>query len=213
MKGHQASCRIRPNVLGDWQILPPPGQITQIGDAGVTAWGLVANDDFFVSGSMEVRNLLYVGGQSQFDDDLLIRSTANLTFKGTQEAALFWSRVTSEITIPVGQGVAGISGGANFAQANSILMAVVARVTQAPGGGAVNWKCGRPANLDEFMQAVAVALGTTATSAADGDGVNAGPVHNDVDDDIVVSTNANVTISDMKVRVTVFYIRMDPPES
>jgi hypothetical protein len=47
------------------QLLPATGSITQIGDAGSTSRGLVANDDLFVSGQLEIDGTVYLDGLTQ----------------------------------------------------------------------------------------------------------------------------------------------------
>jgi len=214
MSGLTTSCRIRPNALGDWQILPPAGQITQIGDAGLTANGLISQDDFFVTGNMEVRDELYVTGVTTLFNDLWLEPAANLRMYGQHNESTRYARTSEQITIPVGQGLAGILSAGNMCPNHSVILGAVGRVIQAPGGGATLFDVGR--NLvgpAEFANNVAVALNTTFTSPADGDGSNAGPVHNAADTKIKITTDANVTGTDMELRIAVFYMRMYPPES
>lgn len=211
MKGFKSSCKVKVNADGDWQILPPAGQITQIGDASTTAWGLVSNDDLFVTGYCEVAETLYVNGSTWLADDLGAKSA--ITHYGEHNEATFYSRWCQEITIPVGQGVAGVLSASDLCPADSIILGCVGLVTQAPGGGATQLNVGRNGgNLDEFADAIAVALDTTFVSPTDGDGGNVGPFYNPADVKLKLTTNVNVTVSDMKVRVTVYFIRFYPPE-
>ncbi len=153
MNGLKSSCRIKPNALGDWQILPPAGQITQIGDAGVTASGLVTNDDLFVSGSLEVRDALYVHSPAGFYGDVWISSLANLSFVGANNEAVIYGRNSEEITIPVGQGVPGVNSVGDLCPADSFILGAGVRVTQAPGGGATLFDAGRnPVGPAEFVR-------------------------------------------------------------
>lgn len=240
MKGLTLPSRVKVNAAGDWQILPPAGQITQIGDAGATSRGLVANDDLFVSGKLEV------DGVAEFETDAnfrtgIVRSygalraqasftsytttlfhgattlddeAANLRDRGANLCMLFHGKISEELTIAVGVGAAGVNTAANLAPADSIITAVAVRVTQAPGGGATVFDVGRTGgNLDEFIDGVAVALGTTGTSAANGDGVNPGPVHNAAANTLTVTTDANVLVTDMKVRICTWYQELTPPTS
>lgn len=212
MKGFKPACKVRVNAAGDWQLLPPAGQITQIGDAGATAWGLVSNDDLFVSGHCEVGGSLFVSGETWMSDDLGVKTA--ISHYGAHDEIAFYAKMSEEITIAVGQGLAGVLSAANLCPVDSIILACVGRVTQAPGGGATQLNVGRNGgNLDEFADVIAVALGTTFVSPTDGDGANAGPVHNPAAVKLKLTTDANVTGSDMKVRVTVFYIKLYPPES
>ena len=214
MSGFKAACRIKPNALGDWQILPPAGQITQIGDAGVTAWALASNDDLFVTGSMEVTNAFYVGGQTVLYDDLSVVAAANIAFAGPNGELAKYARITEEVTVAVGLGVPGINSSTNLCPANSIILGVVCRITQAPGGAAALFDLGRnPVGPEEFVSNSSTAVNSTYNVAADGDGSLAGPFYNDVARAIKVTTQTDVTISDMKVRITVFYIQLIPPTS
>lgn len=212
MKGLTTPCRVKVNAAGDWQIMPPAGQITQIGDAAATAWGLVANDDLFVSGMCESGGPLYVGGDMWLSDDLGIKTA--MSMYGSNEEVAYYSKEVEEITIPVGQGFAGVDSVGNMFRVDSAILGVVGRVTQAPGGGATNFNVGRElvGNNDEYAQAIAVALGTTFVSPTNGDGADAGPHYNAADQKLTIDTDANVTISDMKIRVTVFYIKFYPPD-
>lgn len=206
------SCRIKINAAGDWQVLPPAGQIMQIGDAGATAWGLVNNDDLFVSGKSETAGHHYVTGESWCAGDLGLK--ANQSRYDLNQGVEFSAYLTEEIRIPVGQGAAGVLSVANLCRIDSIILGCVGRVTQAPGGGATLFDAGRnPIGPAEFAVDVAVALGTTFASPTDGDASNDGPVRSAADSKVKITTNANVTGSDMKVRVTVWYVKLYPPQS
>jgi len=212
MSQFKTSCRVRVNAAGDWQVLPPAGQIMQIGNAGATAWGLVNNDDLFVSGKSETAGHHYVTGQSWCADDLGLK--ANVSRYDSNQGIEFSACLTEEITIPVGQGAAGVVSAANMCRVDSIIQGVTGRVTQAPGGGATTFDAGRnPVGPTEFAEDVSVALDTTFVSPTDGDGSNASPPYNDADRKIKITTDVNVTVSDMKVRITVWYIKLYPPES
>jgi len=216
MGGLTPSCRIRVNAAGDWQILPPAGQIMQIGDAGATSQGLVDNDDLFVSGKLEIDGEVYFEGGSNFLVASVFYSTAhfygNLSEAGDNGSNMRHKNLMEQVTIAVGFGAAGVNTAANLAPVDSIITAVAVRVTQAPGGGAVTFNLGRTGgNVDEFIQNLAVALDTTGNSAANGDGVNAGPVHNGAANTLVLTTNANVIGTDMKVRILVYYRTINAP--
>lgn len=221
MSGATPACRIKINAAGDWQVLPPAGQITQIGDAGVNNHGLVANDDLFISGKVEANGFFFADGGAQISGScniygqlVLPGQNYRLQDEGVNTSNLQFRKNNEEITIAVGQGAAGVNTAINLAMANCIIAAVAVRVTLAPGGGATTFSMGRTGgNIDEFIQALAVALGTTGTSAANGDGVNPGPVHNAAANTFVITTDANVTISDMKIRITVWYREIIPPNS
>ena len=125
-----------------------------------------------------------------------------------------YGRNEEEITIPVGVGVPpGAPSISNLLEAESIILGVVARVSQAPGGGATLWNLGIVGNIDKYLASIAVALGSTGVSPADSDGDDLGPHYQVAGDTLKIVTNANVTVSDMKVKITVFFIRLYPQES
>jgi len=204
------SSRIQVNAAGDWQVLPPADQITQIGDAGVTAWGLINNDDLLVSGKLEVGGHSYVTGQFWVNEDIGCKS--NLTFYANHDAyddKLFNASFTEEVTIPVGQGMAGVLSANSLCRDDSIVLGLVGKVTQAPGGGATALDIGRNGgNTDEFADGIAVAVDTPIISIADGDGALTGPFYCTADAKLVFTTDANVTGTDMKVLVTIFYMKL-----
>jgi len=208
MSGFKPACKIRVNAAGDWEVVPPAGQITQIGNAGGTSHGLVANDDLFVSGKLEVNGITYFDEDVEFLEKANFRDWFRIRYPGGRlflysrhDSNLDFNNTESETTIPVGQGAAGINT-INFAPANSIIVAVVARVTVAPGGGATTFSVGRTGgNIDEFVQNRPVALGTLSYSSTHGDGVNPGPVNNGALNSFVITTDADVLVSDMKVRI------------
>lgn len=210
MSKFTTSCRIKVNAAGDWQIMPPAGQITHIGDAGATAWALVDNDDLFVTGKLEVAGNSYVTGQFWANGDIGCKS--NLTFYGSHgvhDDKLFNASFSEEVTIPVGQGMAGVLSVNSLCRDDSIILGVVGKVTQAPGGGATTLDIGRNGgNTDEFADGIAVALDTLIISIADGDGVLTGPFYSTADAKLVFTTDANVTVTDMKVYVTIFYMKL-----
>ncbi len=211
MSGMIASCRVKVNSAGDWQILPPAGQITQIGDATTTAWGLVADDDLMVTGNAEVGGGMYIRGQSWLLGELGLKQGLQIYSGGG--GVLSKAYVMEEVTIPVGQGAGGVLSSADLCPANSVLLGIAGRVNQAPGGGASLLNVGRAGNIDEFADDIAVALGTQFTSPTDGDGDNPGPVFNAADTKMTLTTDANVTGTDMKVRIVVFYVELIAPTS
>lgn len=218
MSGFNApTCRVRVNPAGDWQLLPPAGQITRIGNAG-DASAIVAEDDLFVSADLEADAGLYVTGlagiyNAMSADEVFIMAGAFIQLSdGTHGSLLYFVQVDEEITVPVGQGAAGVWGAGAMNPKDTIILGVVTRITQAPGGGATLVSVGRSVNIDEYLDDGTVGLGDTSNSAADGDGVNVGPFYCDTSRVMKVTTNANVTVSDMKIRVTTFYIKFYPPD-
>ncbi len=225
MSGMISASKIKVNAAGDWQVVPPGGQITQIGNAGATSHGLVNNDDLFVSGKLEVDGMASFDGSVRLYNTSIMYGvmesrvaftvyypTGYINYVNANSSYLRELKKNEEVTIPVGQGAAGVNGAQNLAPENSIIVAVAVRVTQAPGGGATLFDVGRTGgNTDEFIQNLAAVLGTRSNSAADGDGVNAGPINNAINNTFVITTDANVTISDMKVRICVWYQLIQAP--
>lgn len=220
MSGATPACRIKINAAGDWQVVPPAGQITQIGNAGATAHGLVNNDDLFVSGKLEVNGSTFFDGFTIFDDTGRFESDAVFYLDMDQRgrwpgtsAKIIRDSLSEILTIPIGQGAAGVVTAANLAPVNSTMIGCVCRVTQPPGGGATTIDIGRTGggNLDEFIDGIATALGTTGTFAANHDAATIGPVLNAAADTLTLTTDANVVGVDMKVKIVVFFRREVPP--
>lgn len=190
-------------------IIPGAGGITQIGDAGVTSRGLVANDDLFVSGKLEVDGSAYFDGVAYFQGIALSGAICLYTSWGSWLDQQ-WS--TEEITIPVGQGAAGVISAGILAPARTTIIACHCRVTQAPGGGATTIDIGRTGgNLDEFIDGIGTALGTRGTFAGNHDAATVGPVFNVAANTLTLTTDFNVAISDMKVKVLLVYQEHSAP--
>jgi hypothetical protein len=141
---------------------------------------------------------------------------AHNVFAGPSGSQLSIVYTTEQIVIPVGSGAgAGVDSLADLAPAGSDIIAFSSRVTRAPGGGATTFKAGRKAggNDDEFAQNVACAnLGETANGYADNDGTEF-PILNATADKVTIITDANVTVSDMYLRVVLWYFSVTPPTS
>jgi len=219
MIGLTTSHKVKPNAAGDWQIMPPPGIFTQIGNAGGPASGLILGpDDFHGSGKVEANNNLCLIGVTPTEalrlaSHLDLDAEADMIVEEARGGRLFSAKITEEVTIPIGQGAAGVWGAEAMNPGPAIILSVMSRITQAPGGGATLLDIGRwgPGNPDEYLSNGTVNLGDTSDSATDGDGVNAGPVYQDIDTVLLYTTNNNVTISDMKVRLTTYYMEFFPP--
>jgi hypothetical protein len=127
--------------------------------------------------------------------------------------------ITETVTIPVGSGsdpVVQTSG--NLAPANSLIFGATARVTTAPGGGATTLDIGTSGNTDLLVNDMSTAGDTTATSPANGDATQF-PVTNAAAAKLTLTTDADVTVSGMVVKVTVWYLVFsaqlslnDPPD-
>lgn len=218
----------------DLQLLPGAGGITQIGDAGATSQGLNNNDDLYVSGKLEVDGMTFLDGElrtySTFRCNQIAHFNSDVDFiddfmfygVNTHYGAHFnFLRLTEEVTIPVGQGAAGVNSSVNLAPANATIIGVCCRVTQAPGGGATTFDLGRTTggNLDEFVDgngpggAVGVALGTTTTFAKNRDAATVSPVMNRANDTFTITTDVNVAVTAMKLRIAVFCVVEYAPTS
>jgi hypothetical protein len=124
--------------------------------------------------------------------------------------------ITEEVTIAVGTGNSPVvTSATNLAPANSVIRGVAVRVTQAPGGGATVVSVGRTGgNTDEFIDDISTALGTTGNSVANNDGaLVAEDLWNATDATFDITTDADVTGTDMKIRIVVFYEQITSPTS
>jgi hypothetical protein len=145
---------------------------------------------------------------------LTVANNSSVEQLGANGSQFEWKTIDEELTIAVGQGTGGVATSGSLAPSNSLIMGVACRVTQAPGGGATSWDLGitGSGNVDELIDNQAVALGTTANSPADNDGTQL-PLANGSPTTLTLTTDANVTVSDMKVRIVVFYVRFTAPSS
>lgn len=206
----EQSCRIKINADGDWQILPPPGQITRVGTAAGGFVPPVTNDDLLVSGRSAAYGIITAGESFQAEGDTEVVGRVAFSGLGTGNGETVSMRMRSEeITIPIGSGAAGVVSAGQMFQPNIIVLIVYARVTQAPGGGA-SWfsvyRTGTPA--DEVILQQAVALDGVFDSTKDSDATHDGPFYNPTNVTLTIITDANVTIADMKVRIGISYIQL-----
>ena len=203
-------CRIQQNAIDDWQILPPAGQITQIGDGLGGFAPPITNNDLLVIGTMGAFGIVAAGAGFQAEADS--EDTGAIAFTGISnvdgETASMRMR-SEEITIAVGNGLAGVVSVGNLFQPSIIVLMVYARVTQAPGGGATTFRItptGTPG--DCLIHDKAVAVDGVFDSTKDSDGDHDGPWYNPTNVTLTIATDADVTISDMKVRVGIHYIQL-----
>jgi len=197
----------------DLVLHPGAGASTHIGDAGAPGLA-VNNDDLYVSGILEVDGSAYMQGTLSAYN-IFCETLYTILKRCSNGGHLRFRDINEELTIPIGQGALGVVTAANLAPENSTIIGLVCRVTQAPGGGATTIDIGRTGggNLDEFIDGIATALGTTGTFAANHDAATLGPVLNAANDTLTLTTDANVTIADMKVRIGVFYNQETPQTS
>jgi len=123
---------------------------------------------------------------------------------GNNGSQILRGYTTEEVTIPVGQG-AGIKRVLTASEmwpAEVTILYVLARITQAPGGGATT------IDVDNILFNAAIGgmpIASVTASNIDNPGAMATPWHQPASEHMYVETNANVTVSDMKVRLTVFW--------
>lgn len=210
MSRHTPSCKVRVNADGDWQILPPAGQITRIGTAIGGFVPPTTNNDLLVSGRSAAYGIITAGSGFHAEADTEDIGDVSFAGLGLVNGETVSMRMRSEeITIPIGQGAAGVVSVSQMFQPELVVVIVYARVTQAPGGGATwfsIYRTGTPA--DELIFQQAIALNGTFNSTRHSDGTHDGPFYNATNVTLTIITDANVTIADMKVRVGISYIQL-----
>ena len=156
--------------------------------------------DLYVGDELEVVNNVYCYGDYQQEE--------------ANGAALNIKSIAEEVTISVGQGSGGVATSGNLAPADSLILAVTARVTDAPGGGATTFDVGvtGSGNLDSLIDGVATALDTQGNSASDNDGTQL-PIANGTATTLTVTTDSDVTDNEMKIRLVVWYLELVEPTS
>lgn len=132
---------------------------------------------------------------------------------GTKGSYFTIKTITELVTVPVGQGIAGVASATNLAPADSLIFGVGARITQAPGGGAtllsIGVTLGLPAALIQDMDTT---VNNTAVTPSQNDGEKM-PLLNGTATTLTLTTDADVTGSDMIVRVVVYYAEFVAPTS
>lgn len=122
--------------------------------------------------------------------------------------------ICEELTIPVGQGGSGVNTTIQVPNECDVIE-VSAVVSKSPGGGALTFNLARTsnANVDEFLSGISTTLNTSA-SKKQGDGDNTPmPIYNSAADTLVLTTNNNVTISEMKVKLCIYYRQYIKPSN
>jgi len=192
--------------------------IVEIGDGDYswghspTALGVEGTSEF--DGTVWCDGLL-IAAQSQATTGFTANGTGTyVTFAQANAGSMKMYTAQQIITIPVWSGNTPAVESTIQIPADAVVFGVTCRVTTAPGGGATTLDIGRTGgNTDEFVDGISTALGTTGTSSSDGDGTFAGPLVNASATTVTLTTDADVTGSDMKVRVQIYVCSLTPPSS
>lgn len=133
----------------------------------------------------------------------------NHSIGGSKGSFLNIKSMSELVTVSVGNGSGGVVTSGNLAPANSLIFGVSARVTDAPGGGATEYDIGVTGggNQAALIDGAGVSIGTTAVSAGGNDGT-ALPIQNASDTTLTVTTDSDVTVDDMILRVVVYYMEI-----
>jgi len=170
-----------------------------------------ADRNFDFAHAQQTNPTLFIHSANQATVEYATVAYNNVSISGNYGAFAGMKSITEEVTISVGNGSGGIETSGNLAPANSIILGAVARVTDAPGGGATTVDIGvtGSGNLDSLIDGMSTALDTTGTTPADGDGTQL-PLTNGSATTLTLTTDLDVTGDEMKVRVGVFYIDFTP---
>lgn len=132
-------------------------------------------------------------------------------------AAFKFKSISEAVTIPVGSGAAPVvTSTANLFPVGVFAFAVAFRVTQAPGGGATTLTVTTDTDAKDLIStAPCAASGNTSNSFDASYGTGFSNTNNWITtaQKARLTTDADVTVSDMIVRVTVFYLEVTAPTS
>ncbi len=145
-------------------------------------------------------------------------SGADAPTTGVNSSFLKNESITEEITCATGATI--FTSSAHLLPAFSYIIGVTARVTQAPAD-AVTWKMGIAGTDDKFAEALQPkTLGQTTHTLATGHAAGIGgpaaqlpPFPQATDDHVVITFSADPGATAAKIRVTVFYQSLTPPQS
>lgn len=135
------------------------------------------------------------------------------------EGLLTLAKIEEEVTIAVASGnTPAVTTTGNLAPANSIIVGGSFVVTQAPGGDATTLDIGvTGGDLDGLVDGMSCdVLGESGRFFVDGEATAVGtngitPLVNKTATTLTLTTDADVSVSDMKVLVTVWYETVTPP--
>ena len=127
----------------------------------------------------------------------------------------FQTSISENTTIAVGSGFDPVVASTAQIPAKSLIVGCVCRVTDAPGGGATTLTINRTGGTTgELISAIAcTTLGNTGEMWANAVVGTTGPLRNASAVTWTLTTDADVTVNQMTVRVTVFYVVYSPPGS
>jgi hypothetical protein len=147
--------------------------------------------------------------------NLGVAQAESLQLGAASEGLLSLQKIEEEVTIAVGSGADPVvTTTGNLAPANSYIVGGSFVVTQAPGGGAATLDIGVTGggNLDGMIDGASCnLLGEYGRFYLKGDGSDAVPYLNTTAKTLTLTTDADVTTSDMKILVTVWYYTVTPP--
>ena len=178
---------------------------TDVGTPTTDEWWCMTHDvtDMLVTtGSGDIR-LDPAGGNVVTDDAFAL--------EGGNGSSIGIKTITELVTIPVGEGQAPtVSSSTNLLPANSLILGMAARVTDAPGGGATLLTITDPSFNTYINQVNCVGVGSHNTAA---DSFLQSPVYSGSAQTATLTTDANVTVDQMQVRIITYYIEFTEPTS
>jgi hypothetical protein len=193
-------------------------------DSAAAAWGLRVNGTTWAMYIGASQNIFYKYTTFDAGFNTTVTKPANvggeITFMGSAENSndpTTWTTFGEKedtITISVGSGSSGVDSTHDLFPANSVIFGVTCRVIQAPGGGATNFDVQvKGGTAEGCIKDCLVALNTAGISIGAGTyaGVSTFPFTNASAAKATITTDGNVTVSDMKVRVNVSYMTLRPP--
>ena len=149
--------------------------------------------------------------------NLGVAKAESLQLGAAAEGIFSVQKIEEEVTFAIGEGhTAAKETTGNLAPANSIIVGGSFKVTQAPGGGAATIEIGvTGGDLDLFIDGLSCdVLGESGRFFIDGEATAVAtkvPLVNKTAAKLSMTTDADVSVSAMKVLVTVWYYTLTPP--
>jgi hypothetical protein len=137
-----------------------------------------------------------------------------MTIGGGKGSYLGIKSITEEVTIAIGTGSGGVATSGNLAPANSNIKGIAVKVTQAAGGGALAADIGitGSGNQDELIQLMDVTSTNSQVSPGGNDGTQL-PIQNGGATTLTITTDFDVTVTDLKIRIVTYYEEFTAPTS